>query len=124
MKFRFKEIEPDFYRTRLTGIKEESSCYGEYLRFIFTITEGNLRGYSFSGIVKPIPLKQGKFYRWITNILGKEPDPDFSLEDLIGKECVIFLSKGNKDFCSVTDVFISYEWASKGKNNVEFSPPF
>lgn len=95
MKFRFKEIEPYFYRAKLSGMKKGFGCYGEYLRFIFTITEGNLRDYSFSGIVKPIPFKQGKFYRWVTNIMGKEPYSDFSPEDLIGKECVIFLSKGN-----------------------------
>ncbi|MEW6418934.1 MAG: hypothetical protein AB1480_12570 [Nitrospirota bacterium] len=85
---------------------------------------GNLRDYSFSGIVKPIPFKQGKFYRWVTNILGKEPDPDFSPEDLIGKECLIFLSKRNKNFYYVTDVFMSYEWASKGKIMLSFLPLF
>ena len=124
MKFRFKKIEPDFYKAKLCRIKEESGCYGEYLRFIFTITEGGLRDYSFSGIVKPVPIKQGKFYRWVTNILGKEPDSDLCAEDLIGKECLIFLSKRDKNFYSVTDVFMSCEWPSKGKNNLEFSPLF
>jgi len=124
MKFSFKEIEPDFYKAKLSGIKEEASCYGKYLRFIFTITEGSLRDYSFSGIVKPTPFKQGKFYRWLTNILGKQPDSDICAEDLIGKECSIFLSERNKNFYSVTDVFMRCEWPSKGKNNVEFSPFF
>lgn len=109
LKFSFKEIEPDFYKAKLSGMKEEAGCYGNYLRLIFTITEGSLKDYNFSGIVKPFPFKQGKFYRWITNILGKEPDSDLSPEDLIDKKCLVFLSKKNNNFYSVTDVFTCFE---------------
>lgn len=105
MKINFKKIKPDFYMAKLEAIKEESSLYGPYVRFIFSITEGDLKNFKFSAIIKPTPLRHGKFYRWLVNILGKEPDPEFSLEDMIGKECKIYLSNcKNKNFFSVIDV--------------------
>ncbi len=110
---KFKEIEPNFYNARLTDIKEESGRWGHYLRFIFTVADGELMGYRFSGFVKISPFKQGKLFHWVKNILGSEP-AIFSPEDLIGKECTIYLSQKNDRFYSVTHVYTaghdSYEY--------------
>jgi len=108
MKFTFKEIKPDFYKAKLVDIKHESSSYGPYLRFIFSIIDGDLKTFKFSAIIKPTPLKHGKFYQWLTNILGKEPASEFSLDDMIGKECLVYLSNNkNKNYFTVTDVLMS-----------------
>lgn len=120
MKIRFKDIEADFFRARLSEIKEGSGAYGPYLRLIFTIIQGELKHYRFSGIVKPSLIRQGKFYRWATNILGEEPAVEFCTEDMIGKECIISLSKQprksrsrHRDFYSVTDVLMNHVEAAR-----------
>jgi hypothetical protein len=99
----FKEIEPNFYRARLAAVKQGTGAYGPYLQFIFTVAEGHLKGYRFSGFAKPTFLKYGKLYRWVTNILGVEPT-DFSPETLIGKECLVFLENKNDRYYLVTTV--------------------
>jgi len=107
MQFRFTDIIPGRYQAKITDIKSASGPYGLYLRFIFTITNGELAGCSFFGIVKPEPFRQTKFHRWISIILGKEPDTDFSLSELLGKECHICLekkTKNQKTFYSVSDL--------------------
>jgi len=57
MKIRFKDIEADTFKAKLSEIKEGFGAYGSYLRLIFTIIEGELKHYRFSGIVKPTPIK-------------------------------------------------------------------
>jgi hypothetical protein len=107
MKIIFKDIPEGFFKAEVTEIREENGEYGPYLRIIFTIIqEGELAYYRFSGFVKPTPLRQSKFYRWIKNILGKEPDDKFSTQDIIGKECMVHLSKQDK-YYSVTDIAIN-----------------
>ena len=109
MKIRFKDIEADFYKANLSDIKEKDGAYGPYLRLIFTIIEGEFKHYGFSGIVKPSLIRQSKFYRWVTNIMGEEPASEFRTEDMIGKECIIWLSRGPGNFYSVTDVFMKHD---------------
>jgi hypothetical protein len=104
MEFVFKDISEGFFKAKVSDIKQENGKYGPYLRIIFTvIDEGELIHCRFSGIVKPIPLKQGKFYRWVTNILGNKPDHKFCTKDIVGKECRIYLAK-QKNYYSVIDV--------------------
>lgn len=97
MKVKFKDINPGIYTAKITSIKEQNGPYGTYLRFNFTITHGELKGWSFYGIVKPNPFRQSKFYRWMIIIMGKEPEEEFSVYNLIGKQCQIYLQKKNKD---------------------------
>jgi hypothetical protein len=107
MKIKFKDIKPGRYLAKITSIKEENGPYGMYLRFNFTITHGELKDWSFYGIVKPNPFRQSKFYRWMIIILGKEPDKAFSVYELMGKECNIYLqkiTKGDKVYYSVKEV--------------------
>jgi len=100
----FKDIPVGFIKAKVAEIKEQNGPYGEYLRIIFTIVQkGELTYYRFSGFVKPTPLRQSKFYRWIKNILGKDPDDEFSIQELIDKECMIYLSKQD-NYYSVKDV--------------------
>ena len=40
----FKDINPGMYPAKISSIKEERGPYGSYLRFNFTITEGELKG--------------------------------------------------------------------------------
>jgi len=115
MKIRFKDIETNFFKARLSEIKEGSGAYGPYLRLIFTIIQGELIHYKFSGFIKPSPVRQGKFYRWVTNIMGEEPPLEFCIEDMIGKECIISLSKQpstshsqHRYFYSVSDVLMDH----------------
>ena len=104
MKIKFKDIPSGFFKAKVSEIKEEEGVFGPYLRIIFTIIEHeDMAHYRFSGIVKPTALKQSKFFRWTTNILGEEPDDVFSTNDMIGKECMIFISKKD-NYYSVTDV--------------------
>lgn len=104
MEFTFKDIPEGFFKAKVSQINEEKGAYGTYLRITFTITEtGELNHYKFCGLVKPIPLKQSKFYRWITNILGYSPDHKFSTTDILDKECLIYLAKKN-NYYSVLDI--------------------
>jgi hypothetical protein len=104
MKFAFRDIEPDFYRATLVEIHKELGLWGEYLRLVFTITEGELMGVKVSGFLKPTTLKYSKCYHWIRNILGYDPPAYFSDRDLIGKDCLIFISRKNDRFYCVTEV--------------------
>lgn len=104
MKVNFKEIEEGLYKAMICQISEDSGPYGPFLRIVFTITDGELKHYRFSGFIKPSNLKQGKFYRWVVNILGKEPQHEFYTEELIGKECVVSLSKQKRCY-AVTEVY-------------------
>ena len=56
-----------------------------------------------------MPFFQSTQYRfsWY-NILGQEPKDRFSTDELIGKECLIYLSK-NGNYYSVTDVSMNKE---------------
>jgi hypothetical protein len=104
MEFVFTDIPEKFFKAKLSGIKKGNGAFGQYLRLTFTITEnGKLKQCKFSGIVKPNPLKQSKFYRWITNILGYPPEGTVRSEDIIGQECMIYLAK-QKKFYTVMDV--------------------
>lgn len=104
MEFIFKDIKEGFFKAKISQVKQENGLYGPYLRLIFTITEkGDLLHCRFSGIVKPSTLKQGKFYKWISNILGHQPKQKFCTQDLIDKECLVYLAKHN-NFYSVIDV--------------------
>ncbi len=115
MEFVFNDIPEGFFKARVSQIKKENGIFGQYLRITFTIIEeGQLNHYQFSGIVKPILLKQSKFYRWISNILGYSPDQKVSTQDIIGKECVVYVARQNNYYC-VIDVS-----ASPGN----LSPPF
>lgn len=104
MKFNFRDIQPGTYNAKVSQIKEDQGPFGPFLRLSFTIVQGELKNYKFFGFVKPTALKQSKFYRWVTHILGEQPDDDFDTKDLIGKHCLVLLSKV-KDFYSVTDVY-------------------
>ena len=100
MNILFKDIPNRFIKAQVSEIKEEEGIYGPYLRIIFSILEeGELAHYRFSGFVKPNPLKISKFYRWVTTILGKEPDDTFCTNDMIGRECMVSLSKQDKYYC-------------------------
>jgi len=41
--------------------------------------------------------------------MGEEPALELCLEDMIGKECIICLSKQHRNFYSVTDVFMKHD---------------
>lgn len=104
MEFVFNDIPEGFFKAKVSQIKEENGRFGDYLRLTFTIIEeGQLNHYKFSGIVKPTLFKQSKFYRWISNILGYLPDHKISTQDIIGKECFVYLVRQN-NFYSVFDV--------------------
>ena len=108
MKLKFKDITPGIYPAKITDVVEEYGPYGLFLRFSFTITNGDLKDWSFYGIVKPNAIKQAKFYRWLTIILGKEPPAgDVDIFKIIGKECYILLEKkikGDKIYHYVKEV--------------------
>jgi hypothetical protein len=105
MKIKFLDIQDGAFRAKVSEIKEGDGIYGPYLRIVFTIIEkGTLNHYTFAGIVKCIPLKQSKFFRWVTTILGEPPDDSFSVNELLGKECIIAIAKKDT-YYSVIDVF-------------------
>ena len=109
MKIKFRDIKPGMYPAKITGIEEASGPYGAYLRFNFTIMEGELKDWSFYGIVKPNSFKQSKFYRWMIKLVGNEPASDFCVYQLMGNECRILLQKKCKEgedkiYYSVADI--------------------
>ncbi len=107
MNMKFKDIKAGMHLAKVVDIKDGNGPYGEFLRFNFTVTGGDLKDWSFYGIVKPSSIRISKFYRWITKILGGEPAEEFSLQDLLGKECNIFLQKKIKEgktYYSVQDL--------------------
>ena len=108
MKLKFKDITLQVLDQSWQLLVEEYGPYGLFLRFNFTITNGDLKDWSFYGIVKPNTFKQAKFYRWMTIILDKEPPNDeFVLSQIIGKECSIALEKrikGEKVYYSVKEL--------------------
>jgi hypothetical protein len=118
MKFTFRDIQEGAYNAKVSQIKEDQGPFGPFLRLTFTIVAGELKNYKFSGVVKPTDLKQSKFYRWVTNILGQQPADDLDTNDLIGKECLILLSKV-KDFYSVTDVYMENNGFIDFKTNLD-----
>lgn len=103
MKFTFKDIQEGTYQAKVSEIKQHQGPFGPFLKLTFTIVAGELKSYKFSGVVKPTNLKQSKFYKWITHILGNDPTDDFDINDLLEKYCLVLLSKV-KNFYSVTDV--------------------
>jgi len=105
MKFTFRDIQEGTYPAKVSEIKQDQGAFGPFLRMTFTIVTGELKNYKFSGFVKPTHLKQSKFYRWVTHILGRQPAEDFDTNDLLDKHCLVLLSRV-KDFYSVTDVYM------------------
>ena len=106
MNIIFKDIPDGFFKAKVADVIEADGPYGCYLRIIFTIIqEGELNHYRFSGIIKPTALKPSKFYRWVTIILGAEPDDTFLTHDLIGKECLVYLTKQN-NYYTVKEVSV------------------
>jgi len=103
MKIEFKDIEEGWYNARVSDIREGTGPHGPFLRIVFTKADGELKHYKFSGFIKPSSLKQSRFYRWITSILGEEPQNKFCTEELIGRECLVYLSR-RKDHYTVIEV--------------------
>lgn len=101
MKIAFKDLPEGFFKAKVIDVEEDQGPWGPYLRIVFGLIDDNLQNYRFSGLVKPVPFKQSKFYRWVSNILGTAPDDSFSTNDIIGKECQIFLSKKNGFYCVI-----------------------
>ena len=108
MKITFKDIPTNSLKAKVSEIKEKNGNFGIYLQLTFTVQEGDLKSYKFTGLIKPNYFKQSKFHTWVSNILGYVPDDTFSTEELIGKECLIFLSKKNK-YYSVFHVSSNFE---------------
>lgn len=107
MNMKFKDIKPGMHAAKVAEIKEGRGPYGEFLRFNFTVVGGELKDWSFYGIVKPSSFRISKLYRWITVIMGGEPGEDFALQQLLGKECNILLQKKIKEgktYYSVQDL--------------------
>ncbi len=103
MKIDFRDIKEGWYSAGVSQIMEGTGPHGPFLRIIFTITDGELQRYRFSGFVKPSGLKQSRLYKWITIILGQEPENEFSTEELIGRDCLVYLSK-RKDRYAVIEL--------------------
>jgi hypothetical protein len=101
MNIKFKDVNPGMYPAKITGIKEQNGPYGEYWRLNFTILQGELRA---AGLVL-------LFYRWMVILMGEEPDDHFALEQLMGKQCRIYLQKKTKgDKKAIKFIIRSMTW--------------
>ncbi|MCP4991637.1 MAG: hypothetical protein GY928_37930 [Colwellia sp.] len=105
MKIIFKDIKERNYRAELSNIQQRMGKFGHYLQLSFTITEGELQNYTFSAYIKPNLIRNSKFHRWVSNLLGHDPDYEFYTHDLVGKHCIISLYK-NKNLFVVSDVLV------------------
>ena len=111
MNIQFQNIQPGVYDARISHIQQLSGPYGDYLKFNFTILNGPVKGWKFYGIVKPYPLKESKLYRWIINTLRKEPDANFSINEMLEKNCSVSLNKkikNNKTYFYVDDILDAF----------------
>jgi hypothetical protein len=104
MEIIFRDIPDGFFNARVVEIKEKKNCNGIYWCIIFCIVEeGELNNFRVTGVVKPSPFRQSRFYRWISSILDEDYLDGFCREDLLGKECRIYLSR-DEHFYSVSEV--------------------
>lgn len=107
MDINFVDIKAGYYEAVLETIIEGDSKYGKYFQFRFIVLAGNLKGYKFSGFTKYSFLRQSKLHKWVSKILGREPDDYFSTDKLIGKKCFIAIAQ-TKSYYSVIDVSDQY----------------
>ncbi len=119
MKITFRDIPTNSLKAKVSDIKEKSGNFGIYLQITFTVLEGELKSYKFTGLIKPNFFRQSKFYTWVSNILGYDPEDTFTTEELIGKECLVFLTKRDK-YYSVFHVSSNFD-DQMGNNNLDFS---
>ncbi len=96
MKIKFIDVEKSLYKAEVVEVKKKRNSYGEYIQILFTVTEGKLKSYRFTGCCSLMPIKMSKFYRWVKNILQEEPEDDFQIEQLTAKECLIMINKRNE----------------------------
>lgn len=100
----FNDIHDGLYKAAVTDIEERINSRGNYsLCFYFSITEGNFIGRTFSALLKPSASKNSKFFAWISNILGFEPQA-LDTSELIGKKCLISIARYNNNYFKVISV--------------------
>lgn len=109
MKIQFKNITDCLLKARVSDIEKKEGVYGPYVKFIFTVLEGDWLHYKFSATASFLPLRQGKLFKWITDILGETPDNDFCLDELLGRQCLIGLSLRNHGYCYVKQIYPLYK---------------
>jgi len=109
MGIKFINVEKSMHKAEVVEVKKKRNSYGEYIQILFTVTEGNLRNYRFTGCCNFMPVKESRFYRWVKNILNEEPEENFDIEDLTKKECVISVAKRN-DWYVVKEIYPIDDW--------------
>jgi hypothetical protein len=117
MKIQFRDITECLLKARVSKIEKKEGIYGPYVRFIFTVIEGDWLGYKFSATVSLLPLRQGNLYKWISNMLGETPEDDFVLDGLLDKICWIGLSLRNTGYCYVSKVY-----PAKDETSTQYNP--
>lgn len=102
-----KETEPQvpvpvgLYQAVVKEIVEGTGNYGDYLKVVFEITEGENQGVARTAIAskklsKSKSGKTSKLYNFVKALTKAEPKTGdvLDIEDLIGKTCQIFIEDG------------------------------
>lgn len=105
MKIKYNYLEPGTYYAKLSKIEEKYGKHGPFLRFIFTIEEGDYENYTVAGSVSASSTRFCKLYEWITILLGYEPDEEIDTNCLIGGRCQINVVKNDNNYYVVSDIF-------------------
>ncbi|MCP4911502.1 MAG: hypothetical protein GY909_00165 [Oligoflexia bacterium] len=103
MTISFNDISEGQHDARISDIEVVYNKSGEYLRFIFTVSDSKFNEHDFSTTLKVSGSKKSDFYRWITILVGREIDL-LDTCSLIGKQCRISVVKMGNDLFSVHPV--------------------
>ncbi|MCP4912164.1 MAG: hypothetical protein GY909_03510 [Oligoflexia bacterium] len=103
MTISFKDISEGQHDARISDVEEVYNKSGFYLRFIFTVSDSKFNEHDFSATLKVSGSKKSYFYRWITNLVGREIDL-LDTSSLIGKLCRISVVKLDDNLFSVHPV--------------------
>ncbi len=103
MTISFKNIPDGTYNAYISDIHEIYTSSDYYLRFIFKIDDSIFIKHTFSTTLKVSGSKKSYFYRWITNLVGREIDM-IDTCSLLGKQCHISVVKTGNNLFSVNPV--------------------
>ncbi len=103
MTISFKNISDGSYNAYISDIQEISTMSDFYLRFIFNVVDSKFIEHIFSTTLKVSGSKNSSFYRWITNLVGRDIDM-IDTDSLIGKQLRISVVKMDDNLFSVHPV--------------------
>ena len=82
------------YRAKLSAVEEHEGQWGDFLKLIFTIEEGDHVGSNVTGVASARFSSRSKLYKWTKALLGGRAIPTsymWSSDDLVGRRVLLSL---------------------------------